>query len=254
MFTIKRIAAVALSAMLSVSLCGSAMAQTTGTATIRSFISGLWEAAGDNGMPTPEAATISRPINIGLDTDGNAIQAVDEQDLRYFDGKYYLYGQSFTYGTFHYAPGTRQWAITPTTPESFYRYGGVAVYSSVDLMNWTYETTLFVEKDGVVMTQKKPRVVYSEATGQYVMWFLGDAPNGISGVPAASQVYKIAVSDSPTGPFTYVGRPQITTDPTGNAIGSDFEICVGPDGTAYLVNSHNGYSISRLSEDMMTIV
>ena len=247
----KHIASLALTFILSSTVCQSMAEETltTDTAYLRNFISGLWEAAGDNGLPAPERALISRPINIGLDTDGNAIQAIDEQDLRYFNGKYYLYGQSFSYGTFHYAPGTRQWAVTPTTPESFYRYGGTAVYSSDDLMNWTYEGTLFNEdQDGIVNTVKKPRVVYSETTGKYVMWFLAEPPYGITGIPAASQVYRIAVSDSSVGPFEVIGRPQIDTDPTGNAIGADFEICVGSDGTAYLVNSHNGYSISRLDK------
>ncbi len=226
----------------------------TDTATLTNFISGLWEAAGDNGMPAPEKAAISRPINVGFDVDGNAIEAIDEQDVRYFNGKYYLYGQSFTYGTFHYAPGTRQYAVTPTTPESFYRYGGTAVYSSDDLMNWNYETTMFFEDDnGVIVTAKKPRVVYSEASGLYVMWFCGEPPYGISGIPAPSQIFKIAVSESPTGPFRLVGRPQIVQDPTGNAIGADYEIAVAPDGTGYLVNSHNGVSISRLNPEMTSI-
>ena len=241
----KHIASLALTFILSSTVCQSMAEETltTDTAYLRNFISGLWEAAGDNGLPAPERALISRPINIGLDTDGNAIQAIDEQDLRYFNGKYYLYGQSFSYGTFHYAPGTRQWAVTPTTPKSFYRYGGTAVYSSDDLMNWTYEGTLFNEdQDGIVNTVKKPRVVYSETTGKYVMWFVAEPPYGITGIPAASQVYRIAVSDSPVGPFEVIGCPQIDTDPTGNAIG------------AYLVNSHNGYSISRLSPEMDRIV
>ena len=236
------------------------IAQTGGTeaaidtATLTNFISGLWEAAGDNGMPTPEKAAISRPINVGVDTEGNAIEAIDEQDMRYFDGKYYLYGQSFAYGTFHYAPGTRQFADTPTTPGSFYRYGGTAVYSSDDLMNWEYNTTMFFEDDnGVIITAKKPRVVYSEATGLYVMWFCGEPPYGISGIPAPSQIFKIAVSESPTGPFKLVGRPQIAEDPTGNAIGADYEIVVAPDGTGYLVNSHNGVSVSRLNPEMTGI-
>lgn len=224
------------------------------TATLTNFITGLWEAAGDNGMPAPEKAAISRPINVGIDVDGNAIEAVDEQDVRYFNGKYFLYGQSFSYGTFHYAPGTRQYAVTPTTPESFYRYGGTAVYSSDDLMNWKYETTMFFEdENGVIVTAKKPRVVYSETTGLYVMWFCGEPPYGISGIPAPSQIFKIAVSESPTGPFKLVGRPQIVQDPTGNAIGADYEIVVAPDGTGYLVNSHNGVSISRLNPEMTGI-
>ena len=122
-------------------------------------------------------------------------------------------------------------------------------------MNWTYEGTLFNEdQDGIVNTVKKPRVVYSETTGKYVMWFVAEPPYGITGIPAASQVYRIAVSDSPVGPFEVIGCPQIDTDPTGNAIGADFEICVGSDGTAYLVTSHNGYSISRLSPEMDRIV
>ena len=104
----KHIASLALTFILSSTVCQSMAEETltTDTAYLRNFISGLWEAAGDNGLPAPERALISRPINIGLDTDGNAIQAIDEQDLRYFNGKYYLYGQSFSYGTFHWrVPG-----------------------------------------------------------------------------------------------------------------------------------------------------
>ena len=56
--------------------------------------------AGDNGMETsPAAPLIYGPINIAFDIDGNAIEAVDEQDLFYADGYYYLIGQSFAEGS-----------------------------------------------------------------------------------------------------------------------------------------------------------
>jgi len=227
---------------------------TTDTAVLRNFISGLWELTGDNGLPAPESASMDRAINIGVDIDGNALTAIDEQDLRYYEGKYYLYGQSFIHGTFHYAGGTRNWPITPTSPESFYRYGGMDIYSSDDLMNWKLETTVFLQDDiGDIITIKKPRVVYSEKTGLYTMWHLREALVGVSGIPIASQRTRIAQSTSPTGPFKYIGRPYHATDPTGNAIGNDYEIVVAPDGTGYLVNSHNGVSVSRLNPEMTGI-
>ena len=103
-----------------------AHANTSG-ALIQDFIS-KDPLGGEDGLPPSPAAPLAYgPINVGLDVDGDAIQAVDENDLRYFDGHYYLYGPSFTCGSFNYAPGVSTGPLIPTKPPSFYRYCGLTI-------------------------------------------------------------------------------------------------------------------------------
>ena len=83
---------------------------------------------------------------------------------------------------------------------------GVNVYSSKDLYNWKYEgVALAVEEDpeseivsGSII--ERPKVVYNEQTGKYVMWFHLELKD--QGYSAART--GVAVSDNPTGPFTYL--------------------------------------------------
>ena len=92
---------------------------------------------GDNGMITSPAAPLKYgPVNIAFDTDGNAIEALDEQDFIYADGYYYLIGQSYAEGAFNYAPGVPYDETLPTTVNTFYRWSGVVTYRSADLENW----------------------------------------------------------------------------------------------------------------------
>jgi beta-xylosidase len=85
---------------------------------------------------------------------------------------------------------------------------GVHVYSSKDLYNWKDEGVALkvVEDDPVHDITKecvleRPKVIFNELTGKFVMWFHLELKG--QGYDAARS--GVAVSDSPTGPFTYLG-------------------------------------------------
>ena len=255
--SVQHIAAAALAASALVVGCGGSEAPQGQTqpdkpliklATLQNFI--VDPVVPDNGMPDSPAApqTIGR-INLGVDVDGNAIETVDEQDVRYFDGKYYLYGQSFACGSFNYAPGTMTSPTVATSPRSYYRYCGLVIYSSDDLMNWKLEKREFLTEPatGEIYPVKKPRVIFSPKTGLYTMWFL-KAPL-TTGIPKGGDVYAITQSSTPVGPWGPVTRPSDATDPTLNNIGPDFTINSGPDGSSWLVTSHAGVKIFKLNEE-----
>jgi hypothetical protein len=202
---------------------------------------------GDNGLPpSPGAPLTYGAVHLAIDVDGNAIEAVDEQDLRHFDGHYYLYGPSFACGSFNYAPGVITMPLTITKPASFYRYCGLTIYRSDDLMNWQLVRREHLQDPatGKIWPIKKPRVVYSPKTGLYTMWFL----NG-QGSPKSDGIYKITQSKTPIGPWGPVRDPSDATDPTRENLGPDFEFNTGPDGTTWMVTSHNGINVFRLNDE-----
>lgn len=96
---------------------------------------------------------------------------------------------------------------------------GVTCYSSTDLYNWTYEgialsvfdmPSVFYT-DAINQTKgrvERPKVIYNESTGKYVMWMHLEM-NGHYGLAAAG----VAISDNPTGPFEFLhyGRPVMDT-------------------------------------------
>ncbi len=86
----------------------------------------------------------------------------------------------------------------------FYWYGehrgeprGASCYSSTDLYNWKKEGVV-IEK-GDIQVFERPKVVYNESNGQYVMWFHYDGTLDGRGYGIAE--LGVAVSDNPTGPF-----------------------------------------------------
>lgn len=220
-------------------------APTVKTATLQNFIAND-PLSGKNGLPTSPAAPLTYgPINMGVDVDGNAIQAVDENDIRYFNGHYYLYGPSLTCGAFNYASGVTTGPLIPTSPASFYRYCGLTIYTSDDLMNWKLVATQYIQDPttGEHYYVKKPRVVYSPTTKLYNLWFL----NGQSGLGSSDDVglYYIVQSTSPTGPWS---APQTPTVATGSLGPVDFEINTDPDGTSYLITSHAGITVFKMND------
>jgi hypothetical protein len=116
---------------------------------------------------------------------------------------------------------------------------GVSCYSSRDLVTWRNEGIVLpvvmddLDHDliqGCVI--ERPKVIHNPRTGQYVMWFHLELKG--QGYAAASA--GVAVSDRPTGPYTYLGsrRPD-------DAMSRDMTLFVDdvdpwPDGTpkAYL--------------------
>ena len=151
---------------------------------------------------------------------------------------------------------------TSRVPEHLQRYAdwgwriGVACYSSKDLYNWKYEglalemiedydDMAYPESDirvGEVL--ERPKVIYNEKTGKYVMWMHID--NGWYGYSRAG----VAVADSPTGPFSYIEsfRP-------GDKMSRDMSVFVDSDGTAYLyfsTDENGNLACCKLSEDYLS--
>ncbi|MGR0318676.1 glycoside hydrolase [Agromyces sp. ZXT2-3] len=224
-----------------------------------------------------------RPGQEWLDDSGQVIQAhggqvVTAEDA---DGRtiYYLYGEDRTNG----------WLNTP----------GVHVYSSYDLYNWTdrglalramssfdqfdsdeYFSELYAgyttqEKEavyrdlGTVQTDpsvnpailERPKVIYNELTGKWVMWVHADGPSSTSNALYAKAKAGVAVSDSPFGPFRYIDSYRLhraaADDPTNQApdnpgMARDMNLFVDDDGTGYIIYSseeNETMFISKLNDD-----
>ncbi len=87
------------------------------------------------------------------------------------------------------------------TLKTYFWYGehrgepaGASCYSSRDLYNWTNEGVV-IEK-GDIEVFERPKVIYDEKNERYVMWFHYD------GDRYSMAELGVAVSDTPTGPFT----------------------------------------------------
>lgn len=126
-----------------------------------------------------------RPGELWKDTDGTHINA-HGGGIMYEDGVYYWYGE-------HKGKSSKARV-------------GITVYSSKDLYNWKNEGVALSVSDnadseitsGSVM--ERPKVVYNEKTGKYVLWFHLELKD--QGYSAART--GVATSSDPTGPFTYL--------------------------------------------------
>ena len=224
--------------------------ETRKTATIIDFIEND-PLNGDNGMETsPVAPLIYGPVNIMFADTGESIEAVDEQELDYFEGYYYLYGASFSEGAFNYAPGSNREETIPSGNPSSYRWGGICIYRSIDLENWEFVSRWYpMDKDsGKHIIVQKPRVVYNANTGKYVMWYLNKGPN------AGDDPVKAVTSDTPIGPWSEPQSPTILEGMKQSDLSHDFQIQVDPDtGYAWMVQAMNGIHLYKLDYEMTGI-
>ena len=159
-----------------------------------------------------------------LDNNGNVIQAHGGQIQKWGD-TYYWYGEDKSND---YAPV------------------GVHLYTSQDLYNWTdkgvvlktmdnmeqFDTDpyfnslygdlndeerkeVFTHIDANTAVVERPKVIYNESTGKYVMWFHADGPLRDGAGGDAHSYWKaeaaVAVADSPEGPFTLLGSYRLHT-------------------------------------------
>ncbi len=125
--------------------------------------------------------------------------------------------------------------------ETFYWYGearpasgfysiGVSCYSSKNLYNWKFEGIVLSDSStnstGKTPVLERPKVIYNDSTKKYVMWMhidYSDYSLANSGV---------AISDSPTGLFQYLGNSR-----PNNAMSRDMTLFKDDDGKAYLFSS-----------------
>lgn len=168
--------------------------------------------------------------------------------------------------------------------------GGICAYSSEDLYNWKFEGVVMrnvssreqldneeyfkelyagytkEQLDRVYLcindstsVIERPKMIYNEQTGKYLLWFHADGPTEESDASYAAACAGVAVSDSPAGPFRFIDRyrlnvcPEDQEDkyPQSKGMARDMNLFVDDDGTAYIIYSSEEnltIYISRLNE------
>ncbi|MBQ8639901.1 MAG: family 43 glycosylhydrolase [Lachnospiraceae bacterium] len=169
--------------------------------------------------------------------------------------------------------------------------GGICAYSSDDLYNWEFEgvvmrnvnsreqlkteeyfTGLYgdyskEQLDNVYMcindttsVIERPKMIYNEKTGMYVIWFHADGPTEGNNSNYAAASAGVAVSESPYGPFRFIDRYRLNTCPEdqedmypqSKGMARDMNLFVDDDGTAYIIYSSEEnltLYISKLNEE-----
>ena len=192
--------------------------------------------------------------------------------------------------------GVKKWYWVGEDKTNDYRpCAGIHVYSSEDLYNWDDEgvvlrtmesmsqfeddeyfsslygdytqeqkEAVFVDIDKNNCVMERPKMLYNDKTGKYVIWFHADGRYPGSDADYGKAKAGIAVSDSPTGPFKLLGSYKLNYvdgegvdhgfDSARSAWGSvrDMNLFKDDDGTAYVVYSSDGNKttyISKLNEE-----
>jgi hypothetical protein len=217
----------------------------------------------------PTSTQAIRPGERWLDTSGQFINA-HGGGLLFHEGTYYWYGE-LKEGTTYVTAANKSWGGTRVVN------GGVSCYSSTNLYDWKFEGLALHpaqrEPNHDLHCEKvleRPKVIHNPRTHQFVMWFHQDEPD----YSAAHS--GVAVSDTPTGPFHYLGsfRPNANAWPINmtdhdkqadkaSKLERDFErgqmardmtLFVDDDGTAYqfYASEENGtMHVSQLTDDYL---
>lgn len=179
-----------------------------------------------------DGTEVFRPGEVMLDQSGQPIN-LHWASILHYHGVYYAFGGRFEGKT------VNQHVALP----------GVACYSSRDLYHW--------KDEGIVMPGEIPgtdlmlprypereKVIYNRRTHKFVMWMHIDTTEYKYAHAA------VAVSDSPTGPYHYVGSML----PNGSEC-RDMTVFQDKDGKAYLIFSSEGNAtthIAQLTDDYLS--
>lgn len=175
------------------------------------------------------------PGEVWLDTDGQPINA-HGGGLLYHEGVYYWYGEYKKGPTV--LPEWATWECYRTD------VSGVSCYSSTDLRHWKFEGLVLKAEPNDPTSDlhpskvlERPKVIYNQATRKFVMWA------HVESADYSKACAGVAVSDSPTGPFKYLGsfRPN-------NAMSRDQTVFVDDDGRAYQFYSSENNATLYVSE------
>jgi Glycosyl hydrolases family 43 len=209
------------------------------------------------------------PGEVWRDTDGKPINAHGGGVL-FHDGTYYWYGE-LKEGQTYLPKVNKKWGGTRVIS------GGVSCYSSTNLYDWKNEGVALPadakNPDSDLACEnviERPKVIYNAATKKFVMWFHQDSPD------YAAARAGVAVSDTPAGPFKYLGsfRPDkgvwpvnvtsrdkknnpenfLARDFAGGQMARDMNLFVDDDGKAYqfYASENNGtMHVSQLSDDYL---
>lgn len=159
------------------------------------------------------------------DTDGNRINA-HGGGIMFHEGIYYWYGEHKGDSTY-----LLEWVDTWECWRA--DAGGVACYSSKNLTDWKFEGVVLPSTPEDPTSDlhpsqviERPKVIYNEKTKKFVMWMHIESPDYEKAHAG------VAVSDSPTGKFTYLG----SFKPNGED-SRDQTIFKDDDGRAYHIYS-----------------
>lgn len=170
-----------------------------------------------------------------FDTSGKLINA-HGAGILYHNGIYYMYGELKGDSTY-WNPKVPKWECYRTEA------GGVSCYSSKNLTEWKFEGVALAaeQKDRssdlhYSNVLERPKVIYNEKTRKFVMWLHIDSHD------YAKAAAGVAVSESPAGPFKYLGsmRPngQMSRDMTvfKDDNGKAYQICSSENNATMYVN------------------
>jgi len=179
-----------------------------------------------------------RPGEVWKDEAGKVLQAHGGGVIKH-NGRWYWYGEDKNADTS--PPGKTMLEWIPVI--------GMHCYSSADLVSWRDEGLVLKAKAGhpdldPKMVFERPKVLFNEKTGKFVMWCHADDDRYEKACTA------VATADSPTGPFTYLGAFQ----PDGHD-SRDFTVFKDDDGSAWLFHSsewNKTLHVSRLTDDYLS--
>lgn len=175
------------------------------------------------------------------DTAGKFINA-HGGGILYHDGIYYWYGE-FKGDSTYLLDTVKTWECWRADA------GGVSCYSSKNLVDWKFEGIVLPTSNDPnsdlhpSQVIERPKVIFNERTKKFVMWLHIDNPNYEKAHAG------VAVSDSPTGTFTYMGAFR----PNGKD-SRDQTIFKDDDGRAYQIYSSEWNKttvISLLTDDYL---
>ncbi|KKP01680.1 glycosyl hydrolase family 43 protein [Trichoderma harzianum] len=129
-------------------------------------------------------------------------------------------------------------------------FQNINCYSSKDMVQWEYlgaplSLTNTTSDLGPGRVVERPKVLWNERTGKYVMWMHIDASS------YGEAKVGVAISDTVCGKYEYLTSFQ----PLGFQ-SRDMSLFQDDDGTAYLLSEDraNGLRVDRLSDDYLTVV
>ena len=204
------------------------------------------------------------------DTNGNLIQAHGGQIQKLTvegEEKYYWIGEDKT--------------------NDYRPVGGIHVYSSTDLYNWDDEgivlrtmenpdqfendeyfknlygglsdeekEKIFVDLDKNNTVMERPKMLYNDKTGKYVIWFHADGRFPGSDADYGKAKAGVAIADSPTGPFKLLGSYKLYH--AGDNYGydgwenrgsvRDMNLFKDDDGQAYVIYSSEGNETTYIAK------
>lgn len=153
-----------------------------------------------------------------------------------------------------YSHQTKQYYIYPTS-DGFPGWGGsyFKVFSSKDLKTWKEEKVILDMNKDVAWADGNawaPCIEEKKINGKYKYFFYYSA----NPVTNNGKQIGVAIADSPTGPFTDLGRPIITSSPVGHGQQIDVDVFTDPVSGKSFLYWGNGYMAgAELNDDMVSV-